>query len=274
MSNVKRFTGVQILFHLGLVVTFMLLSVTGLAWMYYETAWGKALAGLFGGYVNTLEVHRITGLILLAGFVAQILYMLAIVDWGRLRKSLFGPDSMVFQGRDIVDFFKHLGWIVGIAKEPRFERWTWWEKFDYWAVWWGLVIVGITGLILYNPVLSSDFMPGWMLNVSLWIHRIEALLAMAHIFTIHFFVAHFRPRSFPFSATMFEGSKNIGELREEYPAWIERLEHEGGLAARLVPAASMPVRIFHFVTGYALIFLGIYLLIFAIANLSLLTLTP
>ena len=274
MNNVKRFTRVQIFFHLGLVLTFMLLSVTGLAWMYYETAWGKALAGLFGGYVITLEVHKITGLILLAGFVAHIIYMLAIADWKRFRKSLLGPDSVVFLGRDVVDFFKHLGWILGIAKEPRFDRWSWWEKFDYWAVWWGLVIVGVTGLILYNPVLTSDFMPGWMINVSLWVHRIEALLAMAHIFTIHFFIAHFRPRAFPYSATMFEGSKDIDELREEYPAWIERLEKEGGLAARLVPAASMPVRIFHFVVGYALIALGLYLLIFAIANLGLLTLKP
>ena len=272
MANVKRFTTMQRLSHFGLIITFMLLSVTGLAWMYIETGWGQALANIFGGYTNVLEVHRITGLILLIGFALHIFYMLFIVDWKRFPKSVLGPDSLVFQKTDLVDFVKHLGWIVGLRKEPRFERWSWWEKFDYWAVWWGLLIVGVTGLMLYNPVLSSDYMPGWLLNVALWIHRIEAILAMAHIFTIHFFVEHFRPRCFPFSATMFEGSKDIEHLRLEHPAWVERMEKDGSLESVLVPAAPVPLRILYFGTGYALIALGVFLLVFAIINVTYLTL--
>lgn len=272
MANVKRFTTMQRLSHFGLIITFMLLSVTGLAWMYIETGWGQGLANIFGGYTNVLEVHRITGLILLIGFALHIFYMLFIIDWNRFPKSILGPDSMVFQKADLIDFVKHLGWIVGLRKEPRFERWSWWEKFDYWAVWWGLLIVGVTGLMLYNPVLSSDYMPGWLLNVALWVHRIEAILAMAHIFTIHFFVEHFRPRCFPFSATMFEGSKDIEHLRQEHPAWVERMEKDGSLSAVLVPAAPVPLRILYFGTGYALIALGIFLLVFAIINVTYLTL--
>lgn len=272
MTNVKRFTATQRLFHFGLILTFMLLSVTGLAWMYIETGWGQGLVNIFGGYTAVLEVHRITGLVLLIGFAGHIIYMLYNIDWQRFPKSLLGPDSMVFQKADLIDFIQHLGWIVGLAKEPRFERWSWWEKFDYWAVWWGLVIVGVTGLMLYNPVLSSDYMPGWLLNVTMWIHRIEALLAMAHIFAIHFFVEHFRPRCFPFSATMFEGSKDIAHLRQEHPAWVERMEKEGRLSAVLVPPAPVPLRILYFGTGYALIALGVFLLVFAIINVTYLTL--
>lgn len=272
MANVKRFTVTQMLFHFVLIITFMLLSVTGLAWMYIETSWGKYMAGLFGGYTQTLEVHKITGLILLAGFVMHIIYMLYKIDWKNISRSLMSPDSMVFQWRDIKDFFHHLGWIIGISKQPRFERWSWWEKFDYWAVWWGLVIVGVTGLMLYNPVLSSDYMPGWVLNIAVWIHRIEALLAMAHIFTIHFFIEHFRPQCFPFSATMFEGSKDIEHLRQEHPAWIARMEREGTLSHAMVPPAPVPLRILYFGVGYALIALGVSLLVFSIANVTLLTL--
>ena len=86
------------------------------------------------------------------------------VDWKRFPRSLLGPDTLVFQWRDVKDFFRHLGWILGLVKAPQFDRWSWWEKFDYWAVWWGLIIVGVTGLMLYNPVLSSEYMPGWLLN--------------------------------------------------------------------------------------------------------------
>jgi cytochrome b subunit of formate dehydrogenase len=66
-ENVRRFTNTQMLFHLGLVVTFMLPSVTGLAWMYIETDWGRMLAAPFGGYAGALEIHMIAGLVLLAG---------------------------------------------------------------------------------------------------------------------------------------------------------------------------------------------------------------
>ncbi|MEA3274322.1 MAG: cytochrome b/b6 domain-containing protein [Pseudomonadota bacterium] len=271
-ENVRRFTPTQMLFHLGLVITFMLLSVTGLAWMFIETDWGKMLAAPFGGYTGVLEVHKITGLVLLAGFAAHILYSIWNIDWRHFPKSLLGPDTLVFQWRDVKDFFRHLGWILGLVKGPEFDRWSWWEKFDYWAVWWGLIIVGVTGLMLYNPVLSSEYMPGWLLNLALWVHRIEAVLAMVHIFTIHFFVEHWRPRCFPYSATMFEGSKDIDHLREEHPAWIARLEAEGRLDDLLVPPAPVPMRILYFGVGYALIGLGVFLLVFGLLNAALLTL--
>ncbi|MBK5969843.1 MULTISPECIES: formate dehydrogenase subunit gamma [Thiorhodovibrio] len=271
-EHVKRFTATQMLFHLGLIITFMILSVTGLAWMFIETAWGKLLAAPFGGYPFVLQVHKITGLVLLAGFAAHILYTLACVDWRRFPKSLLSPDTLMFQWRDLKDFFRHLAWMLGLGRAPQFDRWSWWEKFDYWAVWWGLIIVGVTGLMLYNPVLSSEYMPGWMLNVALWVHRIEALLAMAHIFTIHFFIEHWRPRVFPFSATMFEGSASLEHMREEHPAWVARLEAEGRLDDLLVAPAPWPMRILFFTTGYAVIGLGVFLLVFAIINLGLLTL--
>ena len=196
-TRLKRFSAADRLWHLGLVLVFMTLSVTGIAWMFYETSWGRGLGSLFGGYQGTLEVHRIAGLVMMAGFVAHILYMLTRIDWKGFPQSLMGPDTLVFQWVDVKGFFAHLGWIFGLREHPRFDRWSWWEKFDYWAVWWGLIIVGITGLMLYNPVLTSQFMPGWLLNVALWVHRIEAVLAMGHIFTIHFTVEHWRPSSIP-----------------------------------------------------------------------------
>ncbi len=95
---------------------------------------------------------------------------------------------------------------------------------------------------------------------------------MIHIFTIHFFVEHWRPRCFPYSATMFEGSKDIEHLREEHPAWIARMEAEGRLDAALCSPAPVPLRILYFGVGYALIGLGVFLLVFGLLNVGLLTL--
>ena len=271
-NRLKRFTLMQRFWHLGLILTFMLLSVTGIAWMYYETAWGRGLASWFGDYRDVIEVHRITGLILLGGLALHILYLLYLIDWKNFPRSLLGPNTLVFQLSDVKTFLKQLGWIFGLNEMPRYDRWSWWEKFDYWAVWWGLMIVGITGLMMYDPVLTSDYMPGWMLNMALWVHRIEAVLAMGHIFLVHFTVEHWRPSSFPFNAAMFDGTLNLEEARHEHPEWVARLEKDGTLDNSLVAPPPIPLRILYFVFGYSIILLGFFLLIFALANATLLTL--
>ncbi len=271
--KIRRFNGVQRLFHFGLIILFMLLSVSGFAWMYIETEWGKGLAALFGGYQNAIEVHRIAGLVMLAGFAGQIVYLIVKIDWKGFPGSLFGPDTLVFTPKDFMDFFRHVGWIFGLSKNtPYFERWSWWEKFDYWAVWWGLVIVGVTGLMLYNPILSAEYMPGWMFNVALWVHRIEAVLAMGHIFTVHFFIEHFRASVFPFSATMFDGGMTVEHIKHEHPAWYDRLEREGRLEEMTMAEPPVPMRILYFGFGYAMILLGLFLLVYGIINVFLLTL--
>lgn len=270
--RLRRFSVVHRLWHFGLIILFMAMGITGLAWMFIETAWGQMLAAPFGGFRGVLYWHRVSGLIFLGGFVLHILYLLACVDWKNFPRSLFGPETLVYQWTDVKGFFRHLLWIFGLAKAPRFDRWSWWEKFDYWAVWWGLVIVGVTGLMLYDPVLSSDYMPGWLLNIALWVHRIEAVLAMGHIFTVHFYVEHFRPTALPFNAAMFDGTMSLKHAREEHPEWVERLEREGRLDELLVPDPPVPLRILYFMVGYALIALGLFLLVFALINVTALTL--
>jgi hypothetical protein len=142
----------------------------------------RCLVGPFGGYLGALKGHKITGLLLLALFAVHILYTIVQIGWKHPSRTLLGPDSMVFQWRDVKDIFRHLGWISGQRKAPAFGHRSWWEKFDYRAVRRGFMIVGIAGLVLYDPVLSSECMPGWLLNVALGVHRIEAVLATAHIF--------------------------------------------------------------------------------------------
>ena len=129
-----------------------------------------------------------------------------------------------------------------------------------------MIILGGTGLLLAYQMAASRIMPGWGLNVALWVHRIEAILAMAHVFLIHFFVGHLRRHNFPMDKAMFEGSVNLDATRHERPAWIARLEQSGELEGVLVPEAMTAQRVIYYVFGYAAIAAGLYLFIGALIN--------
>src|SRR5205823_12304335 len=118
----------------------------------------------------------------------------------------------------------------------RFEHFTYWEKFDYWAVLWGTAIMGAAGLVLWFPVVASRILPGWMFNVALFVHGAEASLAIGFIFVVHFFNGHLRPGKFPMDLVIFTGTLSAAELRQERAAQYERLASGGELRRLAVPA--------------------------------------
>ena len=266
MTLIKRFTLAQRLFHLVLMLCFVTQAVTGLARMYITTDWGKFLASLFGGYYGTLNIHWWVGLFMLAAFCVHIAYLFRRVDWKRLPGSIYGPDSILPRPEDASQAVQHIGWLLGLSKYPRIDRWTYLEKFDYWAVFWGICILGSTGVILYNPVFSSQYMPGWILNVLLWVHRIEALLAMGHVFIIHFFIAHLRRNNFPMDMAMFDGSVDLAKLRLERPAWVARMKQSGVLKRQIASEVTMEKRVLFYILGYAVMAIGVFLLIGGLVN--------
>ncbi len=270
-TRIRRFSPVQRLFHVLLILSFLTQGSTGLARMYIETTWGKWLTSLFGGYASALTVHRYVGIFLICLFLAHISYLLFRIDWRQFPSSLIGPDSLVPHPQDIFESAHHVCWFFGLIRAPRFDRWTYWEKFDYWGVFWGIPVLGVTGLIMAYPLFSTSFIPGWGLNVALWVHRIEAILAMGHVFIIHFFIGHLRRHNFPMDRTMFEGSVDLEAASHEKPFWVARLAHAGKLEALLVPQASMWQRTVYYVFGYAAIAVGLFLLIGGLVNSTSIT---
>jgi cytochrome b subunit of formate dehydrogenase len=190
------------------------------------------------------------------------------IDWRRFPKSILGPDSLLPRKEDFGQALHHAGWILGLRQLPRFDRWGYWEKFDYLAVFWGITLLGITGVILYNPVFFSNYMPGWVLNVLLWVHRIEAVLAIVHVATIHFFIGHLRRHNFPMDLVMFEGSVDLDKARHERPAWVERLQQKGMLNSSLGDSTSIALRIVYYAFGFSIIASFIYLLVNGLANIT------
>jgi cytochrome b subunit of formate dehydrogenase len=154
---------------------------------------------------------------------------------GRMQLSrcwaiLFGPDSMVPSLQDWRDFLAHQKWFFGKGPRPQFDRWTYWERFDYFAVFWGVFMIGVSGMILWFPKFFTLFLPGWAINIAGVIHSDEALLAAGFIFTFHFFNTHFRIEKFPMDTVIFSGRISHTEMLHERKRWYDRLVATGRLA--------------------------------------------
>jgi cytochrome b subunit of formate dehydrogenase len=142
---------------------------------------------------------------------------------------IFGKNSLWFNRQDIRDFVSTIKWFVGRGPRPGYGRWTYWEKFDYMAVFWGVAVIGFSGLVLWFPVFFTKFLPGWIINVCQIIHSDEALLAVGFIFTIHFFNTHLRPEAFPMDTVIFTGYVPLEHMKHERPREYQELVESGKL---------------------------------------------
>ena len=264
--RIRRFNSVDRLFHLFLMLTFLTQSATGFSRLFYTTSWGKALSQAFGGYETSVNIHKSVGVLMMVGFLIHTVYLMSRVNWKNLPKSVFGPDSLVPNLDDARNLLQGIRWFFGFGSKPTFDRWTYWEKFDYWAVYWGLPLLAVTGLMLMYPLAAARLLPGWALNIALLLHGAEAILAASYIFIVHFFIGHLRPTSFPMNEAMFAGSVPLEEALEEKPAWVARLQEEGRLELVKSDPPARWYRVTYYVFGYAAVISGIYILINGIIN--------
>jgi hypothetical protein len=168
---------------------------------------------------------------------------------------------MVPRPKDFVDLWHNLRYFLYFGPRPRLDRWTYWEKFDYFAVFWGIIIIGLSGLVLWFPSFFTRFFPGWFLNAAFLIHSDEALLAVGFIFMFHFFHAHLRPESFPLDPVIFTGRVPLSRFKEERPVEYQRLVQTGSLETRLVaPPTREQIRMAG-IFGFAAMAVGIGLML-------------
>ena len=222
-AHVLRFDRVDRTLHGFLMLSFLGLAFSGMPVLFSTTPWAGRVARLLGGYTVIHRMHRVFATIMIAVFVVHVGRLLRRVVARRDYSVFWGPASMVPQPKDLADMVQHVRWFVGLGPRPAFDRYTYWEKFDYWAVFWGMAIIGGSGLLLWFPVAFARVMPGWAFNIALLVHGEEALLAVGFIFTIHFFNSHLRPEKFPMDMVIFTGRVPEHEWRDERPAEYARL---------------------------------------------------
>jgi cytochrome b subunit of formate dehydrogenase len=239
-----RFSPFERFLHFLVVTSFLLLVVTGMPLKFYYTGWAKVIFHFIGGPETARALHRM-GAVITFFYFSLHLISLAGKAWKgrkslrdpadgkfhfqRLWQTLFGPDSMMPTLQDLRDFTAHNKWFFGKGPKPDFDRWTYWEKFDYFAVFWGVAIIGTSGLIMWFPEFVTRFLPGWIINIALILHSDEALLAAGFIFSIHFFNTHFRIEKFPMDTVIFSGRLSKSEMIHERKRWYDRLVATGKL---------------------------------------------
>ena len=257
----RRFSAIWRILHLFFALCLMILVLTGTALVFSHTAWAKNLMIFLGGPKSEAIIHRTTAVLWLSLFVVHLLFVIRNIVQNYSRFRWFGPTSMVPNWQDLWDVIAMFRWFLGKAPRPQFDRWSYWQKFDYWAPFWGVSIIGFSGVLLFFPTKTALFLPGWIFNISTIVHAEEALLATVFLFTVHFFNAHFRPDKFPMSITIFTGSVPLEEFQHEHALEYQRLKESGELDQYLVPPPSRRVVIASTVLSALLIAAGLTLLI-------------
>ena len=262
-KHYRRFSWQWRLNHWALALSVMTLTLTGMVVMFPETAWAMFIIDIFGGPSSFGYIHRTAAVVFLFAVFGHGAFLLNKLlrdkefDW-------FGADSLLPRWKDWEDMKGQFNWFFGKGDAPRFDRWAYWEKFDYWAVYWGAFVIGLSGLILWFSPFFSQFLPGWVFNLSTLAHGLEAFLAVMTLFVVHFFNNHFRPSKFPLDTVMFTGSWDLEEFKEERPEEYERLKASGELEKRLVEPPSKNVKTVSYILGFTLLGIGLILLILVI----------
>jgi formate dehydrogenase subunit gamma len=227
-TEYQRFNVIFRLQHVILLVTFLLLAFTGWALKYPEpalehTGWWIRL---WGGPKTAGIIHRVAGIIMISDFLWHILYVVSLAIRGKIK---FSPVTTVIPvPSDITNAIKNMMYFVGLSKEkPKFGRFNYIQKFDYWAVFWGMAIIGLSGLVLAFPTKAAILFPQWSANwiweVFFVLHSDEALLAITYILIMHFYTEHLKWENFPMSMTWITGKISMDVMKHEHPLEYELL---------------------------------------------------
>lgn len=232
-QTITRFDKTQIVQHLVLTVSFIGLSLTGFALKFSDAWWVRLLNYL--GMAEALRgtLHRVFAVFLVSFSVFHIGY---IIMSRRGREEFLALMPTVKDARDVLG---SLLYHLGLSKsKPRFGRYEYSQKGEYWALVWGTFIMAFTGFILWFPVSFMKVLPVWAIEVSQTIHYYEAWLATLAILVWHFFFVIFHPEMYPMSWTWLTGKMNARDVKEHHTLWYDELKAKGIIKAEAGTSAE------------------------------------
>jgi cytochrome b subunit of formate dehydrogenase len=267
--TVRRFRKTNRVNHALMVISFFGLTLTGMPLFFSDQEWAKALAAMLGGVHAAGLWHRIFAVMLIINFVIHVAGIVKRFRKRPAKELLTGPYTMLPRWKDVTDCLGMFRWFFTGKGKPAFDRWVYWEKFDYWAEIAGTFIIGGTGFMLWFPGFFSKLIPGWGFNVATIVHGYEAMLAVGFIFTIHFFNANLRPEKFPVDDVIFTGVVDEEELKHERPAEYERLVKTGEIESLRSPRPPRWARTVSVVLGVTAMTIGVSMvLLIVLAGLA------
>ena len=218
-TTFTRFVLSQRIEHILLVISFGMLCLTGLPQKFPDTAWAQWIMSALGGIGATRVIHHIFAFML----AFEFLYHLIVVAYELLLVRP-RPLPMLPQLQDVRDGLRSVAYLSGRRPEkPQFDRYDFKQKVEYWALIWGLLVMGGSGLILMFPVVVTRYLPGVLIPAAKVAHGYEAILAFLAIITWHLYNAHLSSGAFPLDTSIFTGKVSGERMLEEHPLEYERL---------------------------------------------------
>ncbi len=217
--KVRRFDLNQRIQHIWLFVTTFILALTGFAQMYYNS-WGYYVGQMLGGQQNLISAH------LLTAFFLGILIVYHFAFYGAqyvIRRMQGNPVrlSIMLSKKDITDFIQSMKYMIGRADTPpNYAKYDYAQKFDYWGIYWGMIILGTPGVLLW--AFGYNFLNG----LPFIMHTDEAMLAVLFLMVFHFYQTHFNPRYFPMNKVFITGKMSEKDMEKEHPLELERIKSE------------------------------------------------
>ena len=234
MSTAKeylRFSLAQRLEHWVIVISFTVLAVTGLPQKFAGDGWAETMIDWLGGVEKVRLFHHTAAVILLLAAIYHLVSLMYKVIVERTRWTMYP------QLQDVFDALSAVLYNLGRRKEaPRYDHFSFGEKFEYWALVWGTFIMALTGFMLWNPIIATRFVSGEVIPAAKATHGAEAILAVLAVLVWHVYNVHLKS----FNKAMFTGKLPAHQMQEEHVLEIERLER--GEVGRTTDTAKLRQR--------------------------------
>jgi cytochrome b subunit of formate dehydrogenase len=245
-----RFTLNQRIQHIILAISVVILVLTAMPLKFHDTSWAPYLYALFGGINIAPIIHKTFGAILMILFSYHCIYLIYVIHkfhilpikmkTGKISTlevlKIVGTQNLVpnlKDAKDIRDLLRYLLYFTNIR--PDGDNFTWKEKFDYWAPFWGMLIIGGSGMIMWNKELATQILPGNFLNFYIIAHSDEALLAALFLFIWHWYNVHFSKSVFPMGTVYLTGYLSEELMVEEHYQYYVEVMKKAGLEAKILP---------------------------------------
>ncbi len=216
-----RFSRRQRIEHSLVMSLFIILAVTGFPQKFSDAGWARGTLALMGGVEIARALHRFAGIAFALLTAVHMGTAITLVVTGKSRPS------MIPGRKDFADAIKTLRYYLGASEEQaRFDRYDYRQKFEYWGIIMGGLLMVATGLILYFPLLATRFFPGVLIPIAKVAHSNEGLMAFLVVLTWHIYNAHLNPDVFPFDFTIFNGKISRHRMETEHPLELARLTGE------------------------------------------------
>jgi cytochrome b subunit of formate dehydrogenase len=202
--------------HLILLTSFIVLVITGFALKFPES-WFAHVFGM-GEHWRGI-IHRVAGVVLIGAGIYHIFYLAKAREGRRLLRDL-AP-----RPKDAFDALYTMMYYLGLRSEkPKFGRFNYAEKAEYWALVWGTALMGLTGVMIWAKVWVGDTLARWWVDIATAIHFYEAILATLAIVVWHFYQVFFDPDVYPMNWAWWDGKMPVEHYRHEHELDVESLE--------------------------------------------------